>query len=344
MKKILFVHPVNDFTGSSIVLYNVIKSNYNNCHKMLLTTTYGAGGPFTDLDKIKIYNIKYPLFRGKKIPIMSSLLSIIDGVIKMSYLCFNVDIVYINTIVPFYAAIIAKLLRKEIIWHIHEKYAIRSFPVKLIEYVQSHTNAHFIFVSNYLMHQYRLSKKSTFEVKYNKLDAVFIKKIKVIPIKDRLKSRIVMLCSYTKAKGIYTFVEVAKLLPQYEFTLVLSTDPLTVDKFSKETHTPSNCKVLPVQTNVNDIYKENDLVLNLTIPSLCIETFGMTIIEAFAYGLPVIVPNVGGPAEIVKDMYNGRIVDVDNALVVKNTICEILSERNYENYAMHALHTSKLFI
>lgn len=343
MNKILFVHPINDFTGSTKVLNNVIKMNFKEYSKILLTMTINAG-PLSELEDLQIINIIFPIYKGKKIPFLSSLISLIDRIIKMIYLCSKVDIIYINTIKPYYAAIIAQLFRKKIIWHIHEKFTQESLAAKVMEWTLSHTNAHFLFVSNYVRKQYNISNKSTFEIKYNQLDPLFLERVKVIPIKERPKNRILMICSFTKAKGIYTFVEIAKLLPQYRFTLVMSTDSTTIEKFITETHSPNNCHILPIQTNVNDIYKNNDLVLNLSIPNLCIETFGMTIIEAFAYGLPVIVPNVGGPAEIVDDKYSGRIVDVNDVGKIKEAICEILADPNYDKYAMHAFQSSKMYM
>ena len=52
--------------------------------------------------------------------------------------------------------------------------------------------------------------------------------------------------------------------------------------------------------------------MNLTNPAMVVETFGMTILEAMSYGIPVIAPPVGGPAEIVQDGENGYTADVRN--------------------------------
>jgi glycosyltransferase involved in cell wall biosynthesis len=45
----------------------------------------------------------------------------------------------------------------------------------------------------------------------------------------------------------------------------------------------------------------------LVMPSECYETFGMVIIEAFACGLPVIAPRLGGMAEIIEDGITGLL-------------------------------------
>ena len=71
-------------------------------------------------------------------------------------------------------------------------------------------------------------------------------------------------------------------------------------------------------------------MLNLSIPSLWIETFGMTILEAMAYGIPSIVPNVGGPTELIIDGYNGYCIDVTNVDEIVFSIERIMQEVNYK--------------
>ncbi|RYE55471.1 MAG: glycosyltransferase family 1 protein [Sphingobacteriales bacterium] len=43
----------------------------------------------------------------------------------------------------------------------------------------------------------------------------------------------------------------------------------------------------------------------LVFPSICIETFGMSIIEAFSTGTPVIATNIGSAIDLVQDGFNG---------------------------------------
>ena len=50
------------------------------------------------------------------------------------------------------------------------------------------------------------------------------------------------------------------------------------------------------------------MVLNLSKVDECVETFGLTILEAMAFGIPVIVPPIGGPAEIVTDGVEGYVI------------------------------------
>ena len=75
-----------------------------------------------------------------------------------------------------------------------------------------------------------------------------------------------------------------------------------------------------------------------------VETFGLTALEAMTSGLPVIVPTVGGVAEIVENGVNGFKIDVQDLHLIKDTIQQILTDKKlYESLANNALAFSKKF-
>ncbi len=47
----------------------------------------------------------------------------------------------------------------------------------------------------------------------------------------------------------------------------------------------------------------------LIVPSTCRETFGMVVVEAFAFGKPVIASRIGGLQELVRDGETGLLVE-----------------------------------
>lgn len=71
-------------------------------------------------------------------------------------------------------------------------------------------------------------------------------------------------------------------------------------------------------------YNEATVVVNLTNPLLAIETFGLTPLEAMNCSLPVIVPTVGGVAELVEDGVNGYKIDVQDLDMVERRLKEML--------------------
>jgi len=58
----------------------------------------------------------------------------------------------------------------------------------------------------------------------------------------------------------------------------------------------------------------------LVFSSIWYETFGMTIIEAFSAGTPVVGANIGSPNEIIKDNQNGLIYKVNDLESLKEKI------------------------
>ena len=75
-----------------------------------------------------------------------------------------------------------------------------------------------------------------------------------------------------------------------------------------------------------------------------IETFGLTALEAMAAGLPVIVPTVGGIAEMVTDGENGYRIDVSEMEKIEKCIEKILTDKGqFTRLASCALEHSKRY-
>jgi glycosyltransferase involved in cell wall biosynthesis len=56
----------------------------------------------------------------------------------------------------------------------------------------------------------------------------------------------------------------------------------------------------------------------VVLPSICLETFGSTIVEAFACGRPAVVSDLGSPSELVSDGWNGlKFPQSDCALLAR---------------------------
>lgn len=343
MDKVLFFHPRNDFTGSTRVLANIIESDYNKQSITVITVNKNEG-LLSGLSNVKIIGIYYPQYHGKNIPIITPILWRLHVIFLTLFYGYRFDVFYINTIIPYYAAIIGRIYRKKIIYHIHEKFIQKGIIIMISEYIFNHCPAKRIYVSEYVKNQYKNNKHCETIVKYNTLPVSFLSKVKVVPIELRTRKVIIMMCSLTKIKGIFTFISLAESMPEFKFKLIISADYKKIKDFLFDTQIPVNLEIVSAQKDIHPYLQSSDVILNLSIPKYCIETFGMTILEAMAYGIPAIVPNVGGPLELVSDGYNGFCIDVTNIEEIRKKIMLILDENNYKTFVSNSLIVLKKFI
>ena len=152
-----------------------------------------------------------------------------------------------------------------------------------------------------------------------------------------------MLGSLKRYKGTCEFMDLAKLLPDYSFELVLNETAENVALFGQEHQIGSirNLTVYSRQCDVAPFYNRASVVVNLTDKNLAIETFGLTALEAMSAGLPVIVPTVGGIAEMVEDGVNGYKIDNSDLECIAEHVRQLLSDRAlYCRLSENALHVA----
>ena len=342
MKKELFFHPINDYTGSTRVLANLIESEYSKDSVSVITYNPDEGF-LSHLSNVHIFNIWQPTVKGKPIKALSFICYILNASFLTLFVGCKYREFYINTTQPFYAALLGRVMGKKITYHVHEVFPHNSVTRKLLRDVFDKTVAHRVFVSNYTKSQYPDTPGCTSEVKYNKLGLHYLEGVVFRPIDSRSRKEVLMIAALTKAKGVWTFMDVAKVLSEYHFSLVLSAKMEDILAFF-DNQVPSNVTLVPVQSDVRPFLEKSDLLLTLSIPEYGVETFGMTILEAMPYGIPAVVPNIGGPAELVEDGYNGYCVDVTNINDVALAIRKSLEKINYYSLCSNTLKRFEKFI
>ena len=67
-------------------------------------------------------------------------------------------------------------------------------------------------------------------------------------------------------------------------------------------------------------------MLNLSRVDQWIETFGLTLVEAMSFGIPVIAPPVGGPAEIVTHGREGYCIDSRDGAALRNAVLKLTDD------------------
>ncbi|AFK22226.1 Glycosyltransferase family 1 protein [Pyrococcus sp. ST04] len=133
--------------------------------------------------------------------------------------------------------------------------------------------------------------------------------VKVIPNWTNLSGdatgrAVIFMGRLTKYKGLDDFLKLAEMFPNVDF-LVAGDGPL----FSLSKDAPKNVKFLGY-VKAENVLKEAKV---LVLPSKR-EGFGLVLVEANSFGVPVLGRSVGGIGEIIRDGKNGYLFrDIDEA-------------------------------
>lgn len=251
---------------------------------------------------------------------------------------------YVNTILPVGAALAGRLTGKKVVYHYHENAFAKGIFYRLLVRAMQVLASDIICVSAY--QSSFLQRKEHVQVVPNAVPATFVARLQPGPIAAFGRQRVLLLGSLKRYKGTLEFVELARRMPEYPFELVLNETSENIAIFWKENgiRLPENLTVHPRQQDVVPFYNRATVVLNLTDKHQAIETFGLTVLEALSAGLPVIVPTVGGVAELVEDDRNGWKIDVENLDAIEAKLRALLHDRTlYCQLAEQALNTAKRF-
>jgi len=92
--------------------------------------------------------------------------------------------------------------------------------------------------------------------------------------------------------------------------------------------------------HLESYYKRADV---LVLPSLS-EAFGLVILEAQSYGLPVIATQVGGIPDLIKDGHNGILVEAASSTSLAHAIKRMLDQKALiSEMGINAFENSKIF-
>lgn len=341
--KIVCVHLLNDYSGSPLILSMVIKGLVKSGHTVELITSQGTTGFLSDLN-INYSYLDYKFHSNKWVRLLRFFKSQISlFLLVLSYRNQNVQL-YINTLLPFGAALAGKITGKKITYHLHESYIQPKLLKNFLKSVASGCASSAIYVSNYLMNAEKLNGvKNT--VIYNALPDEFVERAESGFHLQQKKDFIVLMISSLKTyKGVFEFVKLAQKISEIKFELVLNASMKEISDEFEDISIPQNLQLFPVQKDVHPFYQRASLVVNLSNPEQCVETFGMTLLEGMCYGLPVIGPPVGGPAEVVTDGLNGYCIDSRNTDMVASQIRNIYNNKELQQQlSKGALLTAEKF-
>lgn len=115
-----------------------------------------------------------------------------------------------------------------------------------------------------------------------------------------------------KIKGLQNVIPIFRENQKYD--LLIAGDGEYKDELTRLAGNSQNIKFLGklAQNQLRNLYRQAIAVI---VPSICLETFGIIIIEAFSMKTPVIVNNLGALPEVVEDSGGGFIYNNENELI-----------------------------
>lgn len=302
MKKIVFIHLLNDRSGSPKVLSQTIKALKDKGYQTELLTSSHQDGFLSG-----VADINRSLFYRRSENKFVTLFYYVLSQILLFFQClryWNQDVIfYINTMMPFGGALAGKLIGKKVIYHVHETSLKPQILKKFLRGVISLTAHKVIFVSEYLKDVENFKNKKQVVI-YNALENNLVEEYKLI----KKNFIVLMICSLKEYKGVFEFIQLADFLSDVKdlrFQLILNASKDEINEYLKDSKKPSNLVIFDRQNVLSKFYGEASLLLNLSRPDGWIETFGLTILEGMEYGLSAIIPPVGGPTEIVREGIDG---------------------------------------
>ena len=343
-KSILFVHLLNDLSGSPKVLSNVMKVTKNAGFKNYLLTSRAEFSFFTDLTEGES-NYNYNSSSNRWLGLIKYLC--------IQFYCFyyvlrnhqKFETIYVNTLLPFGAAFAGFITRRKIIYHLHESYLKPKILMKFLLFMVRVTATRVIFVSKYLNDCLDVGHISS-SIVYNTSDISYVRG-KNPELDKPARFIVLMVCSLKIYKGVFEFISLARAMEVNNavmFELVLNANTDEIGLFFKDTLIPSNLTIFSRTVDTSAFYARASVVLNLTRSDICVETFGLTILEGLFFNNPAIVPEVGGPIEIITDGVNGYHIDSSDIIKLNEAITFLSSNNEiYERMCLEAKLASERF-
>lgn len=347
MNKLVCFHLFNDFSGSPKVLRMVLEGLVNHGIAIDVVTSRGEGAlsDLAGLEGMRISRYAYRFSDNGLVTMMRYCwVQLYIFLFSFRYLPSRETVFYINTILPVGAALAGRLMGKRVVYHYHEDAGTKGAFYQVLAWCMQKLASEIICVSEY--QRSFLKRQEGVRVVPNAVPETFVKQLNPNPEEAFERKRVLMLGSLKQYKGTHEFVELAARMKNYAFELVLNETPENIAAFWKDSGMtqPENLSVYPRQNNVAPFYNRASVVLNLSNKNLFIETFGLTALEAMSAGLPVIVPTVGGIAEMVEDGVNGYRIDVQDLDRIEVQIEALFSDwALYERLAHGALDRATLY-
>ncbi|MCC7201181.1 MAG: glycosyltransferase [Nitrospirae bacterium] len=259
----------------------------------------------------------------------------------------GIDVIFCNTLDTYYGHHVARALNIPSIWCIRESVNIRKY---FREYCKSRTlsglavrtyevPSHLIFVSRETAKLYGdLQTKGSVNVIYNGLEMDEIEKYKIACSRSQLlrdyavpegKKVITTVGQTIPRKGQHIFIGAAiSLLKKRDDLLFLIVGGRDYDyrdrleEMIRQSKTGDCIRIIPETQDVYPYYRLSDIFVCSSFE----ESFPRVVLEAMAFGLPIVATNVFGIREQIGDKREGLLVPPGNPVLLSNAIESLLND------------------
>jgi glycosyltransferase involved in cell wall biosynthesis len=308
---IVFCHLLNDQSGSPMVLRSTLEALDAHQNGLLFIGSHGRGV----LEGANVTTRRY-WYRRSRFRIVTLFNYLLSQVLLYLALSRSRNIpydatIFVNTLMPFGAMLWGRRTGRKVIVHIHEVSITPNLLRRFLMECASRCADQLLYVSHDHFDRLSIVGPSS-KIVFNPVNPVFIE--------------VLMLASLRGYKGIEEFMALARAFRDREdiwFTLVLNAETTEVATLKKRYPNAKNVSLLPRTNNPCDFYARADLLVNLSRTDQWIETFGVTLVEAMTFGLPVIAPPVGGPREIVSNGIEGYCIDSRDSSALQVAVLEL---------------------
>lgn len=305
-----FIHLLNDFSGSPRIINEKIAAYRRLGHDCAVITSGTAG--FIRLTGPGDRIVPYAKHANKAVWALRLLAWHVRTFLLVLRTTRRSDVVHGSTLLTAPQLIAARLRGAKTVCHVMEVSVRPALHRRLLLACARHAAARIVYLSAFVESALRqdlgvVPHHVTYPcVDQRILDAASSRRPRPEP---PATLRIGMICSLVRHKGYAEFVELARTCPELGFDLVINGRPDAFYALLPSATLPPNLSMHFNVPDVSEVLAHLDLVLSLTQRGGWIETFGLTLAEAMAFGIPVIGPSIGAPTEYVRDGVNGFLVD-----------------------------------
>lgn len=333
MKNILFIHSSSELYGSDKSLLNIVKNidkkNFN-VHVIL-----PCDGPLVDkmneLENVNVEIYDIAILRRKNLSLKGLVVYFSKLIKSVNYLKNyiknnSIDLVDTNTAVVFPGAMAAKKCNIKSSWHIREIIS-SNFENNVISFMMNRYADKIIANSKATGNSLKIDKNKL-EVVYNAIEE---KKVDLIKGDRKIHNAIGMAGRINRWKGQKLFVDAASIVhnkyPNLKFYIAgdvyKGEENIKAElvEHIKQLGLSDTVILLGQVNDMSQFYSNIDIFV---LPSIKPEPFGLVIIEAMQYEVPVIATNHGGPTEIINDGINGYLVDYNKPDEMARKIEELM--------------------